>query len=208
MTRTSFRTATVTLACAAGLAGAGLTVAFGQQDDDPPSGLPNHARPVAVVSEPQAEQRAYFSVFARPRGTPDVLPDRAAEAVEIGPRADLGANPELSRLVFDGGDYQAFLVPARDVLCLVESTGAATCNSTAGAQEGQLASSTRLASGETRVTGVAPDGVSKATVLLGDGTSVERGVDANVYVSRQSVAVRGVDLRIAGRTRRVAIVTP
>lgn len=194
------------LALVLGCLGTGAAVGLAQE-----SGAPDPAGPwpaVAPVDRVDAEQAQGFSVLRREQAASDAPTGRVAEAIRLGPEPELGANPGLARRVGSGIGLELFVVPARSELCIADASGAVSCNSTAAARDGLVATSTRSAAGLARVVGLAPDGVARVTVHLAGGATATARVVENTYAGEYVLQVVGVSFTRGERVVEVPIVSP
>jgi hypothetical protein len=208
MTRPMLRLiSTFLLVCSLG----GAAYAFAQADDQDNQssgpGLPAYQQPPTPVTTPDAAQRAAFSVLGAPATTRDKLPPAAATIIAAKLRREWGANADLARQAQRSGDYGTYLLPGRQVVCLVDSDGVAACNGTDAARGGQLALVTQLPDGTRRVVGAVPDGVTTVAVT-DDAGAVAADVTQNSYIARTKSAVTGASYWLEGRQYHVAISSP
>jgi hypothetical protein len=117
---------------------------------------------------PLPQPVASFSVFERSRAASDSVPaERVAQLSEDAAVRGLRWSEARRAIVAHG--FAAYLVPARDEICLLadgRSGAGLACAPVAAAARGEL--SLRIADGEATTTvGVMPDGVSTVTVTGG-----------------------------------------
>jgi hypothetical protein len=202
---------TILAAIAAGCALSGVAVAIGSPDDEPGAGtapgLPRYERPPEQVTAADADQRQAFGVLVRPETEGDRLAPRAAEITDSALRRDFGVNAALARRAVRSADGDAYLVPGRSALCIVDSSGSAACNSTEAAELGQLALLATLGNGSRRVIGAVPNGVSEVEVL-GPKASAVVTVRDNAYAATVDFAVAGARYSDGGEERRVLLSSP
>jgi hypothetical protein len=198
-------------ALAAACAFSGAAVAIGNSDDENGAGrapgLPRYERPPEQVTAPDAEQRQAFTVLGRAAMEDDRLPPSATAIVASALRRDFGVNGVLARRAALSEDTDAYLVPGRSAVCIVDSHGTAGCNSTEAAELGQLATVAILPNGTRRVVGAVPDGVREVEVL-GRETSTVVAVQDNAYVATLDSAVTGARYSDGGQERQIFLSSP
>jgi hypothetical protein len=101
------------------------------------------------------------------------------------PTWDFGANARLARRA-SNAHQGIFVVPGTAGVCLLSGEGAGTCNSTDGAERGEvLGTTTGMAygyeEGEYRVSGIAADGIDSVVLRMADGRAFDLPVAGNVY---------------------------
>lgn len=155
--------------------------------------------------------QARFAAFRRPPVDADRLPARAQLAVERGPRAELGAEPALSRKAATlDDDSGLYLVPTAGGLCLAADMGTVFCHEAEASGRGDLAGVTLLPGDRLRVTGAAPDGTSRVIVRLSDGSALPATLGDGAW----SVDLAGeaepiaADVEGGGRVNTIALASP
>lgn len=147
----------------------------------------SHGRPSSPTAvgrhHASGDLQASFAALRRPRTAGDQLPSQALNNITHHPLTS-GMKPAQSRRVIAMRNLQMWLVPARRELCDVvvnhgpggpANSGFGTgCIGIAGAEKYGL-----VASGQTTLTAVLPDGSSDIKVTFKDGSSTLLAPDAN-----------------------------
>lgn len=148
------------------------------------SGADNAPARPARSREIGPTQGARLKVLRRARHDSDVLPAHASDRILRDPTA--GLNPALSRhAVTTTSGEQYYLVPGTGAVCLYDQAAGGGCVSDADANAGRLLGADlcapNLRSGDVRVYGLVPDGVTSVHVNLADGTHADAPVIDNVF---------------------------
>ncbi|MGB7156449.1 MAG: hypothetical protein WBD40_00200 [Tepidisphaeraceae bacterium] len=172
--------------------------------------------PVVVQKEPTkalaADAAKNLAVFSTARGAADQLPVAAVQYLaEINPS---GSNPELARRATSSGNETLYLVPAADRVCaaLVAPDGSSftTCNYADAVARAASGPSVSVQGDVVTLLGVIPDSVSGVTVVFGDGTKKDLGIENNAYITRLSTAddIDAVEYTTAGDVARFDVTVP
>ena len=130
-----------------------------------------------------------FALFRRPREPRDELPPKLAREVE----AALGLDVTTSRLARTFEGEQVYLVPSREITCMVSRHDAVgACWGTQGARSADATSTALcgpgLPRGRIATFGLAPDGVEEVTIIRSNVPDRTVPVIGNVYVAMTSSA--------------------
>lgn len=123
-----------------------------------------------------------LGVFARERGTRDVMPSEAATALRL---AGKGADPSFARRATGDSVRSLFVVPADDAVCHAITDGVETgigCDEVSALKAGTAAPGVLLKGEILTLHGIVPDGVSVVTIHHAGGGQTERPTEDNGYL--------------------------
>jgi hypothetical protein len=140
----------------------------------------------AAPAQPVATPQQAFAAFARGHGAQDTLPAGAEDELTRGGAARFGLDPKQSRLVNRTGNVRTFLVVNADYACIVKSTDdrshrSVGCGDAQSVLTGPVVYVEPRGEDGYRISGVAPDYLSRVTLHTESGETLQVGVTGNVF---------------------------